>query len=55
MKEKSVDQNNYIIFSNYVYDVSPLRYFHPCGYQIIEATKGKEIDRYVYGMYASEK
>jgi hypothetical protein len=32
-----------------------LRYYHPGGYQIIEAVKNREVDRFIYGMYAPEQ
>ena len=44
---------NYVIYANRIYDIEPLRRFHPGGYQIIDSVKNKEIDRYVYGMYSS--
>jgi hypothetical protein len=42
------------MFANYIYELWPIKKWHPAGYQIIESVKNKEIDRYVYGMYASE-
>lgn len=34
--------------------VSPLLDLHPAGFKIIESVLGREIDRFVYGMYAPE-
>lgn len=28
--------------------------YHPAGIEVIKSIKSKEVDRYVYGMYASE-
>ena len=47
---KELDQSqNYVTFANNVYDIKPLRYNHPAGYQIVEVLKNKEVDRYIYG------
>ena len=45
---------DYCMFANYIYELSPLKKWHPAGYQIIESVKNKEIDRYIYGIFASE-
>ena len=47
---KELDQNkSYVVFANNIYDIQPLRYNHPAGYQIVEVLKNKEVDRYIYG------
>ena len=47
---KELDQEKtYVVFANNVYDIQPLRYNHPAGYQIVEVLKNKEVDRYIYG------
>jgi len=28
---------------------------HPIGYQVIKTVKGRSVDRFLYGMYTSEK
>jgi hypothetical protein len=43
------------IFANYVYDLSPLLLHHPNGYRIIESIKGMDLDRFLYGMYPSDR
>lgn len=43
------------MFANYVYDTAPLRNNHPAGYQIINAVRNKEVDRYIYGSCAAEE
>jgi len=48
IKELDKDKD-YVVFANYVYDVAPLRRHHPAGFQIIQAVKNKEVDRYIYG------
>lgn len=45
----------YIIFANYVYEMQPLSRHHPVGYQVIKTVKGRSVDRFLYGMYTSEK
>ena len=53
---KDLDTNrNYVVFENYVYDVQPLRRHHPAGFQIIEAVKNREVDRYIYGSCSAEE
>ena len=44
-----------VIFANYVFSVEPLLYHHPCGYRIIEAVKGMDMDRFMYGMYPADR
>lgn len=44
-----------MVFANYVYDVAPLRLHHPAGFQIIEAVKYKEVDRYIYGSCSADE
>lgn len=44
----------FVIFADDVYDMEPLRENHPAGFEIIEQLTGREIDRFVYGMYSSE-
>ncbi len=44
---------DYVVFANYVYDTEELKLYHPAGYQIIAAVRNKEIDRYIYGMFAA--
>jgi len=42
-------------FANYVFSLEPLLRFHPIGYQIVNTIKGRDLDRYMYGMYTSER
>ncbi len=44
---------DYVVFANYVYDTEELKLYHPAGYQIIAAVRNREIDRYIYGMFAA--
>ena len=43
------------VFANYIYDIANLMKFHPAGYRIIEGIKYRDFDRYLYGMYRSER
>ena len=43
------------MFANYVFSVEPLLLHHPCGYRIIDSVKGMDMDRFIYGMYPSER
>ena len=43
-----------MIFADYVYNITPLTTLHPAGYQIIQETEGREIDRFIYGMYRAD-
>ena len=45
--------NNYIIFADYVYDAKELEETHPGGYKVIRLIKGREVDRFIYGMYSA--
>lgn len=47
-------EGDFISFANYVYDLSTMNIFHPAGLEVIKSVKSKEVDRYIYGMYASE-
>jgi hypothetical protein len=44
-----------VIFANQVYNVQPLRYNHPAGFQIIRFLKNKEVDRYIYGSCVADE
>jgi hypothetical protein len=39
------------IFANYVYSIDPLQHHHPNGYQIVQKINGRELDRFLFGMY----
>lgn len=45
---------NYVIFANYVYDARNFEKYHPGGYRVIELVRGREVDRFIYGMYSVE-
>ncbi len=45
----------YIIFNNHVFDIAALGSFHPIGMQVIRSVVNRDVDRYLYGMYSSEK
>ncbi len=40
-----------MVFADHVYEIWPMVTMHAAGYKIIQATKGREIDRFIYGMY----
>ena len=54
IKELDHDRD-YVVFANYVYDVAPLRRHHPAGFQIIQAVRNKEVDRYIYGSCSADE
>jgi hypothetical protein len=54
VKELNPDKT-YIIFANNIYDIQPLRYNHPAGYQICSVLKNKEVDRYIYGSCVADE
>ncbi len=41
---------DHFIFADYVYKLAPLLVSHPGGYQIIDKIRGREVDRFIYGM-----
>ena len=43
------------VFANYVYDLKNMLKFHPAGYKIVEGIKYRDFDRYLYGMYRTER
>lgn len=45
-----VQQSNTFIFDDLVYKI-PNCWFHPGGRKIVELTKGREIDRFIYGQF----
>lgn len=44
----------YVIYNNYVYDATELINYHPGGKKVIQTILGREVDRFLYGMYSSE-
>lgn len=44
----------YIIYNNHVYDATDLVSYHPGGKKVIQTIIGREVDRFLYGMYSSE-
>lgn len=44
----------YVIYNNYVYDASEVARHHPGGNKVIQTILGREVDRFLYGMYSSE-
>lgn len=44
----------YVIYNNYVYDASEVAKHHPGGNKVIQTIIGREVDRFLYGMYSSE-
>ena len=43
-----------MIFANHIYDAKGLEENHPGGYRVIQLVKGREVDRFIYGMYSAE-
>lgn len=41
---------DYFIFADYLYKLTPLLTAHPGGFQIINRARGREVDRFIYGM-----
>ena len=54
-KEQQADGKEYCIFGNHIFDMSPIKWVHPVGYQILHLVKNREIDRFIYGMFRAEK
>jgi hypothetical protein len=44
--------SSYVVFDDYIYVLE--EGFHPGGQVIIDRVKGREVDRYLYGMYPLE-
>lgn len=42
------------MFANYIYNIDPLQHHHPNGYQIVQKINGRELDRFLFGMYENE-
>jgi len=40
--------------ANYVYNMAPIKIYHPAGYQIIQSVKNRSIDCYMYGSLPAE-
>lgn len=49
-----VQKSNTFIFDDMVYKI-PNYWFHPGGRKVVELTKGREIDRFIYGMFHLEE
>ena len=52
IKELNQDKH-YAVFSNFVYDLAPLKHNHPAGNEVINWIKNQEVDRYIYGAYTA--
>ena len=50
LKNLNIYSDNYFIFANYVYSLSSILSDHPGGWQIIEAVRTREVDRFIYGV-----
>jgi hypothetical protein len=44
----------YVIYNGYVYDATKVIKHHPGGQKVISSILGREVDRFLYGMYSSE-
>ena len=53
-KEVAKITENYVIFASHIYDAKGLEENHPGGYRVIQLVKGREVDRFIYGMYSAE-
>ena len=53
LRRKSQPPKDYFVFADRVYDMEPLKVSHPGGYKILKPLIGREVDRFVYGMYSS--
>ena len=49
-KDLAIYSNNYFIFYNYVFELDKVLTAHPGGVKIIQHAKGREVDRYLYGV-----
>ena len=45
---------NYVVFGDYVWDLNRKLWVHPGGNRLIKLVRGREIDRFIYGMYTEE-
>jgi len=48
-----LENRDIVIFGNYIFSLANMRYDHPGGILIILGVRGREVDRYLYGMYTS--
>ena len=55
LKDVKALSRNLGIFANYIFDITPMEHSHPQGYRIIDSIRNRDFDRYVYGMYATER
>jgi hypothetical protein len=53
MMELQEWKDPYVIYNGYVYDASRLIVHHPGGQKVISSMLGREVDRFLYGMYSS--
>lgn len=49
-KDLELFHGDYFIFADYVYRLSPLLTSHPGGFRIINKVRGREVDRFLYGI-----
>lgn len=54
MMELQEMKDPYVIYNGYVYDARRLTVHHPGGQKVISSILGREVDRFLYGMYSSE-
>ena len=50
MKQLKKLSQNFFIFGDYVYQLDPVIAGHPGGMKIAQLAKGKEVDRYLFGV-----
>ena len=53
-EDLDIYSKNYCVFNDYVYSLNEVYSNHPGGYQIISNVRGREIDRFIYGMEGIE-
>jgi hypothetical protein len=54
VREIDAITKTYVIFQNYAYHAHNLASIHPGGSRVIETVIGREVDRFLFGMYSSE-
>lgn len=49
-KDLDIYSGKFFIFGNYVYNISSILSMHPGGWKIINEIKGREVDRFLFGV-----
>lgn len=48
-------ENKLVVYGNNVYDISSMIEWHPAGFELLQGAKNGEVEKYLFGVYSSNK